>query len=225
MEPVAACDGVAFDVVPRAAGIGVAQPGPVGVEIGDLGGGHAEMDRVIAVVGEPSRDEVFDHLRLRVDGDGPAAGQSAEVDVVPLAVELQVDATVLKTLAVEPGGKPGLAQQRDAAILEHARALPCLAVRPAADLDQHGVDAALREQVGEQEARRAGPDDAYLRASSHVLKLSRQADQNGYGAMSPRIVTQRVSVNASRLAVPPNRAPVPDARMPPNGVFGASSMV
>jgi hypothetical protein len=39
------------------------------------------------------------------------------------------------------------------------------------------------------------------------------------------MVTQRVSVNASRLALPPKRAPVPEARTPPNGVFGASSMV
>ena len=38
--------------------------------------------------------------------------------------------------------------------------------------------------------------------------------------MSPRIVTHRVSVKASRLALPPKRAPVPDARMPPNGAFG-----
>src|SRR4029453_13895412 len=29
--------------------------------------------------------------------------------------------------------------------------------------------------------------------------------------MSPRMVTQRVSVNASRLAAPPNLAPVPEA--------------
>ena len=39
------------------------------------------------------------------------------------------------------------------------------------------------------------------------------------------MVTQRVSVNASRLAVPPKRAPVPEAKTPPNGVFGASSTV
>ena len=38
--------------------------------------------------------------------------------------------------------------------------------------------------------------------------------------MSPRTVTHRVSVKASRLALPPKRAPVPEARMPPNGVFG-----
>jgi hypothetical protein len=43
--------------------------------------------------------------------------------------------------------------------------------------------------------------------------------------MSPRMVTQRVSVKASRFAVPPKRAPVPEARMPPKGTFGSSSTV
>jgi hypothetical protein len=43
--------------------------------------------------------------------------------------------------------------------------------------------------------------------------------------MSPRTVTQRVSVNASRLAAPPNLAPVPEAPIPPNGMFGSSSTV
>jgi hypothetical protein len=33
--------------------------------------------------------------------------------------------------------------------------------------------------------------------------------------MSPWTVTQRVSVNASRLAVPPKRVPVPESKMPP----------
>jgi hypothetical protein len=39
------------------------------------------------------------------------------------------------------------------------------------------------------------------------------------------MVTQRVSVKASRFAVPPKRAPVPEARMPPKGTFGSSSTV
>ena len=33
--------------------------------------------------------------------------------------------------------------------------------------------------------------------------------------MSPRMVTHRVSANASRLAAPPNLAPVPEAPIPP----------
>ena len=43
--------------------------------------------------------------------------------------------------------------------------------------------------------------------------------------MSPWTVTQRVSVNASRLAVPPKRVPVPESKMPPKGMFGSSSTV
>ena len=43
--------------------------------------------------------------------------------------------------------------------------------------------------------------------------------------MSPRMVTQRVSVKASALAPPPKRAPVPEEPTPPNGMFASSSTV
>jgi hypothetical protein len=39
------------------------------------------------------------------------------------------------------------------------------------------------------------------------------------------MVIQRVSVNASRLAVPPKRVPVPESKMPPKGTFASSSTV
>ena len=41
--------------------------------------------------------------------------------------------------------------------------------------------------------------------------------------MSPRMVTQRVSVNASRLAVPPKRVPVPESKRPPKGTLGVAN--
>src|SRR5207249_7777706 len=59
---------------------------------------------------EPRRDQVLDDLRLTVDHDRAPAGELRERHVVALAVELQVDAAVDHSFAVEPGGDAGLAQ-------------------------------------------------------------------------------------------------------------------
>ena len=93
---------------------------------------------------------------------------------LPPPGELQVDAAVLEALPVQPGGQPGLAEQGHAARLEQPGPLPRLAVAPAAVLHQHGVDAAQRQQMGQQQPGRAGPDDAYLRAFG-----AGRAHQNG----------------------------------------------
>ena len=55
-------------------------------------------------------------------------------------------------------------------MLDHPGPLPRLEIRAAADLYDHGIDAAESEQVRQQQPGRACPDDAYLRA--HVLVLS-----------------------------------------------------
>ena len=59
---------------------------------------------------EPRRDQVLDDLGLAVDHDAAPAGQLAHRDVVPLAVELQVDAAVDDPLAVQPLGDARLAR-------------------------------------------------------------------------------------------------------------------
>jgi len=112
----------------------------------------------------PFRYKVFHDLCLGVDGNGPA-DQLAKVNVLPIAVELQVDPAMLKTLAVEPAGQPGRAEQPNATVLEHASPLAGFAVSPAAALDQDRLDAAEREQVREQQPGRARADDAYLGAN------------------------------------------------------------
>ena len=124
-------------------------------------------------VGEAARDEVLHYLGLRVDRHGPSAGEIPEVDVMPLALELEVDPAVLQALVVEAGGEASRPQEGDAAVLKHAGPLACLAVRPAAQFDEHRVDAAQREQMRKQQARRAGADDAYL--SSRARHRSRGA--------------------------------------------------
>ncbi len=114
--------------------------------------------------------------------------------MVPLAGELQVDAAVLESLPVEPVRQASLAQQPDAAVLDHARALPGLAVGAAAYLHDHRVDAAEREQMGQQQPSRAGPDDAYLRAHVLMLVLVRSVIARRFGG--------RGILCASRTAVP-----------------------
>ena len=72
--------------------------------------------------------------------------------MVPLPAELEVDPAVLQALGVQPGAGPGRAQQVGAALLQHPGPLPGLAVGPAAQLDDHRVDAAQRQQVRQQQA-------------------------------------------------------------------------
>ena len=86
----------------------------VGVEVIHLRVSHFELKG--ATGGDPLGYEILDHLGLRVDGHRMTAGQIPEVDAATLARELQVNAAVLKTLAVQPAGQPGLAQQGAAAV-------------------------------------------------------------------------------------------------------------
>ena len=90
------------------------------------------------------------------------SGELTEVHVVPFAGELKVDAVVLEPLRVEPAPEADLAEQLHGGRFEHPGALPRLAVGAAPVLDHDGVDPGQGEQVGEEQAGRAGPDDADL---------------------------------------------------------------
>ena len=82
--------------------------------------------------------------------------------MVPLAFELQVDPAVFEALGVHPLAEADGAEQLDRACLEQAGPLPRLAIGPAAVLHHDGLDATQGQQMGKQQARRAGPDDADL---------------------------------------------------------------
>ena len=86
---------------------------------------------------------------------------------MPFAVELHVDAVMLKALGVQPAAEPGLAEQFDRGRFQHAGPLPRLAVRPAAVLHAHRVDAAEGKQVREKQAGRPGAHDPDLGALVH----------------------------------------------------------
>src|SRR5262252_10395477 len=164
VEAVTASDGVADELVVGAVCGRVAQHRMIGIQRGHLGAGYLELQR--AAIGETPGDQVLDHLGLRIDSDGAAAGQIAEIDVLTLSGELQVDAAMFDPLTIEPVCEAGLAQQGDTAVLEYARALSRFAILTAADFDDHRLDAAKCEQVRKQQASWARPDDAYL--GTHV---------------------------------------------------------
>ncbi len=67
--------------------------------------------------------------------------------MVPLALELEVDAAVFEALGIHSRAEADGAEQFDGARLEQAGPLPRLAVGPAAVLDHDRVDSAQRQQV------------------------------------------------------------------------------
>ena len=91
--------------------------GLVGLEVVQSGVRDLVVHDLSALAGR--RDQVLLHLRLPVDPHR-APGQVDEVDVVPLARPLQVDAAVLVALTLEPTGQPDLAQQVHRRLLEDA---------------------------------------------------------------------------------------------------------
>ena len=143
VEAVAARDRLAGDLVPGPVRAGVAEHRAGGVQVVHLGAGHVELQ--VAAGCQPGLDQVLDHLGLRVDGDGPP-GQVAEVEVVPLAGELEVDPAVHQALAVQAAGQPGVAEQRDAPVLQHPGPLAGLAVGPAPVLTEEEAYLRLRNE-------------------------------------------------------------------------------
>ena len=83
---------------------------------------------------------------------------------MPLAVELQLDAVVHEALAAHALAHARGVQQIDGALLEHARADPLLDVLATARLEHDRLDALELEQLRQHQPRRAGADDADLRA-------------------------------------------------------------
>ena len=95
-----------------------------------------------------------------------ATGQLVEREPVPLAVELELDAGVDEPFAAHALADARVGEEVGDALLEHAGADPRLDVLAAAVLDHDGVDPVEVEQLGEDQARRPGPDDRDLRLHS-----------------------------------------------------------
>ena len=95
---------------------------------------------------EPRLDQILDDLGLPVDEDA-RAHQLAERHVVPLSVELEVDAAVHDPLAVHPLADAGVAQKLGGGLLEHAGPDPVLDVLARARLENDRLDALAGEQL------------------------------------------------------------------------------
>ena len=80
----------------------------------------------------------------------------------------ELDALVDGALAVHPLSDAGLAQGVHGSLLEHAGAHALLDVLAVARLQHDGLDPVQVQQVGEQQAGRAGADDGDLGVYPHT---------------------------------------------------------
>lgn len=156
-EAVAADDVVALQDVLDAL-VAEADPRAVGARV--LDGQRLRLEQQRAARFQLEGDQVLAHLGLRVDRHGPAAGEGGEVDAVTLPGEPQLDAVVPHPLPVHARPGPGGAQDVRRALLQDPGALALLDIGPVAALQHDGVDAGVVQQTGEEEAGRAGADDA-----------------------------------------------------------------
>src|SRR5207247_10537584 len=98
---------------------------------------------------------------LAIDHD-PAPRQLDEVDPVPAAVELEVDAAVNEALPVHARAQPARAQELDRAVFEHTGSDTAFDVVAAPALENDRPDAGSRAQVREQETGGPRADHADL---------------------------------------------------------------
>src|SRR5919199_2746660 len=84
------------------------------VRLGPVNTGHLRLELDLPTGLEASSDQVPDELLLVVDGDALAAtGQLAQREMVPAAVEAQLDARVLQAVAAQALADPAGAQELD----------------------------------------------------------------------------------------------------------------
>jgi len=128
------------------------------------------LETDIPAAREPQGDQILDHLGLTIGRDPAPAGELVEGDAMALALHRDLDAMVAEAFAIEPGMSSGLAQQLHRRGFQYAGTDAPLDMLPAAGLEDDGVDALEMEQLGEQQARRTGPDDCDLGAHSPPWK-------------------------------------------------------
>ena len=101
------------------------------------------------------------YLGLAVDHD-VASGERGQIHTMPGTVEQKVEAVVDQPFARQAVAHAGTAQQVHHALLEHAGPDAAQHVVGAPVLDDERVNARSMQQLTEQEAGRAGPDDGDL---------------------------------------------------------------
>ena len=104
VEAVGAGDDVALEHLRVAVGVGEPDARGVGVDV--LGGDVGDLEQQRRAAVELGLDQVLGDLGLAVDPDR-APAQLGEVQLVPGAGVLQVDAAVLQALALQPVADAG----------------------------------------------------------------------------------------------------------------------
>ena len=159
MEAVAAGDQIALELA-RPALVLERDPGPVGVDVVHRDAAHLEEERLAGVQADP--DQVLHDLGLAVDHDRRPAGQLAQRDAVPLAVELEADPMVDDSLAGQPLACAGTYQRVHRALFENAGADTLLDVVAAPRLEHDRLDPLGAQELGEGQPGRPGADDPHL---------------------------------------------------------------
>src|ERR1700722_1006100 len=113
----------------------------------------------------PRRDEILDHLVLRVNRDR-LPGQLREINPMPRYSESQLNAIVNKSFALQPRTDSGLHHQLDRAVLQHASANPALAICARLAFEHDRLDALQMQQVRQHQACRSSADNSNLRSHS-----------------------------------------------------------
>ena len=163
MEPVAARDHVAFELV-VAALVPVADERPLGLEVVHRDVRRVEVESSTGL--QAQADQVLDDLGLTVDDDRASVREVAQRDAVPLARELHLDAMMHEALALQAFASAGLDEEVDDRLLEDAGADACLDVLAAPVFQDHRVDALEVQEVSEGESCWACTDDPYSGAGS-----------------------------------------------------------
>ena len=158
-RPVAPRHGRRVDPLRPPADVGERHERVIGLRVVHGRAGRAVVHRPPG--GVAGGGQVRLQLGLPVDPDAPP-GQAGEVEVVALRRPLQVDAVVLVAVRLDPRAEPGRAQQVDAGAFQDPGPDPGGDVLLRPRLDDDRLDAVLREEVGEQQARRPRPDDGNI---------------------------------------------------------------
>ena len=107
-------------------------------------------------------DEIAGHFGLAVDHDVLAAGQFRQVDAMGVVLTGDGEAVMRKTFGMHPRAGAGLFQHFDRALLKHAGAHAREHMLEAGALEDQRLYTDVVQQLAEQQAGRAGANDADL---------------------------------------------------------------
>ena len=126
--------------------VGVGEPDPRRVVVDVLRGHVGDCEQQWRAPVKLGLDEILRHFGLAIDPD-LAAAELGEVQVVPGARVLQVDAVVGEALALQPVTDAGVDQRLHRVLLKDARADAGLDVVPRPVLQHDRVDALELEEA------------------------------------------------------------------------------